>query len=215
MQALSSVASLVPVRLRSAFGFDSAQNLAAKWDTTEITFNTLTDREAELLFALWSGELQKRIDDAEQAGHRELDIARREWCNGQDLNAKWNARQVTFDALTYRQAELLFALWSGKLKKRMDDLYDAVLYARPYIICITVMSMSGRKLITVIAEYTIKIANVKETIDEALENQWQSYELVYGTEKLQNMKTLAECGFRDNIIVSLIVNNNIKETIAT
>ena len=192
----------------AAKDFDSAEYLAYLWDTRVITFNTLTHREAELLFAFWSGDLRKRIYDTEQAVHRELHIARRELLNAQLLNAKWNTRQITFDALTYKQAELLFALWSGKQQKRIDDLSSALLYVEPGVIWITVMSMSGRKLKTIIAEYTAKIENVKKTIAEALEGHWQSYELVYGAHKLQNMKTLAECGIRHDVSVSLIVNNS-------
>ena len=68
--------------------------------------------------------------------------------------------------------------------------------------------MSGETLKTIITEPVTKVENVKKKVAEALGGRWQSYELVYGTHKLQNMKTLAECGIRHDVSVSLIVNHS-------
>ena len=68
--------------------------------------------------------------------------------------------------------------------------------------------MSGETLKTIITEPVTKVENVKKKVAEALGGRWQSYELVYGTHKLQNMKTLVECGIRHDVSVSLIVNHS-------
>ena len=104
----------------------TAQYIAAKWDTRKITFNSLKNKEAELLFAFWSGELQKRIDTAEQEILEDIFLAAKDFDSAEYLAYLWDTRVITFNTLTHREAELLCALWSGDLRKRVDDTEQAV-----------------------------------------------------------------------------------------
>ena len=41
----------------------TGQQPATKWDKREITFDTMKEWEAKLLFAFWEDELQRRVDE--------------------------------------------------------------------------------------------------------------------------------------------------------
>ena len=77
----------------------TAQHIAAKWDAGKITFNILKNKEAELLFAFWSGELQKLIDAAEQEILADIFRTAGDFDTAQNLAAKWDTTEITFNTL--------------------------------------------------------------------------------------------------------------------
>ena len=73
-------------------------------------------------------------------------------------------------------------------------------------VTIVVTMVSGNTL-TVFGKRTTKVEEVKKMIAEKLRGCWLSYGLVYGTQELENAKTLAESSIRGKVTLSLLVNH--------